>query len=203
PLLAAFIAMAPIFVPWLYGPSWEPTVRPAQILAVAGMADAVMTGIGPLMTAIGRTGALLRFNIVTLCVYAAMVFVLAPHGVVTLAVGVALFGVCIVPVSQLLLLRPYAGLGYAQLWADIRAGLVVGGGIVLAGTGLRVALEPLSLPPIVSLSVLGIAIVLLYAALLRLIFPKEWSDIRAIAGRMRGARTERAPGAVAASGPDT
>jgi lipopolysaccharide exporter len=189
PLLAFFIAVAPVLVPWLFGPAWEPSVRPAQILAVAGMADAIVTGVGPLMIAIGRPGALLRWNVIVLAGYALMVFLLAPHGLDAVAIGVALFGVAIVIGSQAALMRPYAGLSYRQLWADTRAGIVVGVGVLLAATAVREVLGRFDLPAVITLIVLGSSAVVVYGMLLRMLFPAEWSDLRALAGRIgRGRR---------------
>src|SRR5205823_14152932 len=62
PLLALFIALAPVLVPAVFGSRWSPAVLPSQILAGCGMITAVVTGLWPLMLAIGRPGTLLRFN---------------------------------------------------------------------------------------------------------------------------------------------
>jgi O-antigen/teichoic acid export membrane protein len=194
PLLGAFIVFAPVLVPWLFGAAWEPTVRPAQILAVAGMSDAIVTGVGPLMIAVGRPGALLRWNLLVLAIYAVMVFFLAPHGVNVVAAGVAIFGVLTVIGAQAALLRPYAGMTFRQLWGDIRAGVVAGGGVLVAGTLARMALERLDLPVAVLLILLSVACVVVYSALLWTLFPAAWNDLRTIAGKLGGrGRPESSP----------
>lgn len=185
PLLALFVATAPLLIPWLFGPAWEPSVRPAQILAVAGMADAVVTGVGPLMIALGRPGALLRFNLLVLVVYAIVIYVLAPYGIEVVATGVAVFGVATVLGVQGLLLGPAAGLSFRQLWADTRGGLVIGAAVLLVATGIRVGLVSLGLADFPVLLMTGVASCLLYLVLLRRFFAAEWGDLRAILTRRR------------------
>ncbi len=193
PLLATFIVAAPVLVPWLFGSTWEPAVLPAQIMAVAGMAEAIMTGVGPLMVALGRPGVLLRLNLLVLAVFTVTIFVLAPYGIEAVAVGVAGFGILTVVGMQTLILRPYAGFTFGQLWDEIRAGIAVGTGILLVGTIVRIVLEALDVRPFALLLVLGAVTALVYAALLRTLFPAAWDDLRAIFLAVRGDARSRAP----------
>ena len=185
PLLAVFIATAPVLVPWLFGPAWEPSVRPAQILAVAGMADAVITGVGPLMIALGRPGALLRFNLILFVWYAGMIYVLAPHGIEAVAIGVAVFGVAAVFAAQAVLLLPAAGLSFRQLWYDTRAGLVLGAAVLLVATAIREALTWLDVGDVPLLLVACSASGLVYLLILRAFFVAEWADLRVVFTRVR------------------
>lgn len=188
PVLATFVGVAPLLIPWLFGETWEPTVAPAQILAVAGMADAVMTGTGPLMVAIGRPGALTWWNLGQLAVYALMVVILAPHGVVVLAVGVGLFGIASTVAMHGFLVRRYLGLSYRQLLLDVRAGIVTGA-VVLAGTSsLREAVERVDLVEPVAIVLLCLAATALALATVRTFFKAEWEDVTAIVRRDRGSR---------------
>lgn len=186
PLLAVFIAVAPVLIPWLFGPAWEPSVRPAQILAVAGMADAVVTGGGPLMIAVGQPGHLLRFNLALFVSYGAMIYVLAPYGIETVAIGVAVFGVVTVLAVQAVLLGPAIGLSFRQLWFDTRAGLAVGAALLLVAGGLRRGLVTLELDPFFVLLIVSAAASGLYLLLLRSFFGAEWDDLRSVVTRSRG-----------------
>ena len=70
PLMAFFIGTAPVLIPWVFGAAWQPAVRPAQIIAVAGIAYSIATGTGPLMVAVGKPHALLVWSVcelVALC----------------------------------------------------------------------------------------------------------------------------------------
>ena len=63
PILAVGIVVIPVLVPWMFGDAWRPAVRPAQILCVAGMVAAVLTGFAQVLLAAGRPKALFRFNV--------------------------------------------------------------------------------------------------------------------------------------------
>ena len=187
PLLATFVGVAPVLVPWVFGRTWEPAVVPAQIMAVAGMCDAVVTGVGPLLVAVGRARALLRWNLALLATYAALVAVLAPLGITAVAVGVASFGVAAVVGVQLLLLRPAVGLSLGDLWLDVRAGVVAGAAVLAAVTGARRALDALDLADPVVLVALGIVAAATYVAVLRLAFGTAWRDLTSVVRRTRTA----------------
>lgn len=189
PLLASFIAAAPVLIPWLFGSAWEPAVRPAQIMAVAGMAEAIMAGIGPLMVALGRPGVLLRWNLAVLGVYAVMIYVLAPHGIQVVAIGVATFGVLALVGTQAFIRRPFANLTFRDLWAETRAGILVGAVVLTAGTGVREALEAVGMPSLGVLALLGLATLLLYGGCLKAFFPAAWLDLRATFRSVGGSRS--------------
>ena len=88
PLLALLIVVAPVLVPWLFGDPWRGAVVPTQILAVAGMIAAVLTGYPQVMLAVGRPRVLLQFNLVVLGVYVGVVAATVDRGLTTLCVGV-------------------------------------------------------------------------------------------------------------------
>lgn len=142
PILATFIAVAPDVVPFLYGSEWEGAVQPAQILAVAGMAYSVTTGLGPLMVAMGRARELLRWNVCDLVGYTVVIWTLSGFGLIPVAIGVALFSSAVVIVIQHFILRPIVGLTMQQLWHDVRAGLTAAILVVAACIPLQHALDP-------------------------------------------------------------
>lgn len=183
PLLATFVGVAPVLVPWVFGETWEPTVVPAQIMALAGMCDAVVTGVGPLLVAVGRARTLLRWNLAVLAAYAALVGALAPFGITAVAVGVASFGLAVVVGVQLLLLRPTVGLTLRDLWGDVRAGVLAGAAVLVVVAAARRALEPLDLADPVVLAVLGAVAAATYVAVLRLAFADAWRDLTAVVRR--------------------
>lgn len=198
PLLAMFIAAAPVLIPWLFGSVWKPAVVPAQIMSVAGMAEAITAGIGPLMVAIGRPGILLRYNLAVFGLYSAMIFLLVPYGIEVVAVGVAGFGVLTVMGVQVFIRRPFLGLTWRDLWSETRAGIVVGAAVLVFAAGLREALQTLGLPSLAVLCLLGAAALLVYVGLLRALFPTEMSDLRTIFRAVGGRKRASTP-----SGPDS
>jgi PST family polysaccharide transporter len=188
PLLAGFIAVAPVLIPWLFGERWQPVVVPAQIMALAGMADAVTTGIGPLMVALGRPRLLLGWNVTELVVYVVMIALLAAHGLTWVSIGVAAFGIASMVVAQGVVMPRVIDLSLLDFWREIRAG-VIGGAVALpvlvAG---RIALVEAGVPTLPLLLALGVVGVAVYGAVLRLLFGEVWADLLMLVGRVLGSK---------------
>jgi O-antigen/teichoic acid export membrane protein len=183
PIMAFFIATAPVLIPWLYGNAWEPAVRPAQIIAVAGITDAITTGTGALMVAVGKPHALLVWSLFELVLYAGLILVLAPHGLIAVSIGVALFGVASVLVNQVFLLKPFVGLPVAQLLDDILPGLVAGAGVLVCVALVREALSG-EVGTVPSLLFLGFVGAIVYLAVLRFVFREELRGLESIIRRI-------------------
>lgn len=113
PLLSILIVTAPELVPWVFGERWAPAVAPVQILAVAGMVAAVLTGYPQILLAAGRPRVLLVFNLALLALYIAVSWLAAPQGITTLAYAV-------VGIHLVLLVSVYAGLFRGVLGIPIR-----------------------------------------------------------------------------------
>lgn len=177
PMLATFIAVAPVLVPWLFGSPWEGSVLPSQILAVVGMGTAVVTGIGPLLLAAGKQRALLVYNVLTLIAYAATVYVAAPHGltVVCLAV-VAVQGLNFVATHYVLLER-MLGIPMRQLWADVSPGGAASLALFIAAYPLTRVLSDADVEPALILVLAGALAALTWFATVRMLFPAAWGDV--------------------------
>jgi len=183
PLLASLIVLAPLLIPWLLGPRWAPAVRPTQILAVAGMVAAILTGYPQVMLALGRPRALLRFNVAMLGGYAAVVALAAGHGLTVVAVAVAGFYLAILAGVYRLLLRRHLGISIRALLAELAPALV--GCVALVGVAapLRALLAPV-LPPLLALALVGCAGLLTYVATLRAVSPAAWRDLALLLARV-------------------
>jgi O-antigen/teichoic acid export membrane protein len=183
PLLALLIVLAPVAIPYLLGSAWAPSVRPAQILAVAGMIAAVLTGYAQVMLAVGRPRALLRFNLGMLAAYAVVVALAASHGliVVSIAVSVAYLGI-LAGVYRFLLAR-YVGISIARLIPEL--GPAIAGCLALAAVAeaLLHVVDPV-LGELASLAIVGPAGLLAYAVALRAVSPPAWSDLRLLFARV-------------------
>jgi len=183
PILAMFIAIAPVLVPFVYGSPWEPAVVPSQILAGAGMVMALSTGMGPLVVAAGKPQALARWNVVLLVGYAATVFVSASAGgIVTVCAAVTAFYIVQLLVFHYFLLERLVGIPMRSLFYDVASAAT--GSIAL----LLVALPTVALldghevaAPLVCVvaTALGLAA---YLVVVRGLFPKTWQDL-ALLGR--------------------
>jgi O-antigen/teichoic acid export membrane protein len=184
PLLASLVVLAPVLVPFVFGPAWIPSVRPAQILAVAGMVAAILTGYSQVMLAVGKPRELLRFNIGMLIAYGGAVYLAATHGLVTVAAAVVgVYALVLIGVYRLLLQR-HVGIRAWSLIAELRP--AVAGAVVLLAVGfpLRRGFESLDAPSVVTIVVVGCAGLAAYAAVLKVGFAAVWDDLWMLAERV-------------------
>ncbi len=191
PPLVALILLAPILVPAVFGPRWEPAVVPTQILAVAGLISAAQTGVGPLIASLGRPGAMLRWNIGNIVVLGIGVYLVAPHGLTALSVTVLGLRMLRFVASYELLLRPIAGVPRRALVADLAPAVVSAGVAVAAGACVQewILEDP---PGVVEVVVVGGVVATAYLASLRLAFPQAFgqliSAVRQLLSRSRAGK---------------
>jgi PST family polysaccharide transporter len=187
PLLVYFVVVADVLVPWLFGEKWAGSVEPARILTVVGLTSAVVTGNGPLLIAVGRTGTLFVWTACEMVAYCAVLFLIAPLGLTWVAIGLAAFNVLKLAALQYVLHR-FVGVPFRQIWIDILPGVsasVVAGGVAYP---LLQALTSVGAPVVVTLTVVGLVMGALYLVLLRLAWPRAAADLRLIAERFVPAR---------------
>ena len=180
PCLTALIATAPVIIPFAFGAEWEPAVRPCQILAVAGMIAAVLTGYGQVMLAVGRPRRLLYFNIAVLLTYAAAVAAACSHGLIFVTIVVAGVYVLILLAVYRYLLGPSLGLSITSLLPGL--GPAVAGSLALlaASVPLRIFLEH-RLPAPLTFCIVILAGAAVYLVVLRTMFRSTWTDLRRLA----------------------
>ena len=185
PFLTSLIVLAPLLVPFVFGAEWTPSVAPTQVLALAGMIAAVLTGYSQVMLAIGRPRPLLLFNAARLLVYGGAVFAASGHGLMAVAGAVvAAYAVILVGAYRILLQR-YVGISIARLVPEL--GPAVVGCLALAGVTLALlgVLEG-SLPRPLVIALVGSSGLAVYALVLRLAFVAAWNDVRLLATRVLG-----------------
>jgi O-antigen/teichoic acid export membrane protein len=183
PLLASLIVLGPVLIPFVLGGEWIPAVRPAQILAVAGMVAAVLTGYPQVMLAVGRPRKLLNFNVVMLIAYAAIVAVVAHQGLITVAIAVVIAYLAILAGVYRFMLQRYVGISIARLVPEL--GPAVVGCLALAAIDepLRRLLYPTigAAPTIV---IAGTAGLVVYCLALRLVSRATWDDLSGLVARV-------------------
>ena len=135
------------------------------------------------MVAVGKPHALLVWSLFELVLYAGLILLLAPHGLIAVSIGVALFGIASVLVNQVFLLKPFVGVPVTQLLDDILPGLVAGGGVLVSVALVREALSG-ELGPVPSLVFLGCVAAIVYLAVLRLVFREELRGLESIVRRI-------------------
>jgi O-antigen/teichoic acid export membrane protein len=185
PGLALLVILAPVLVPWLFGPDWGPAVLPTQILAGAGAATVVIDAVGAVFMATGRSRAMLGYGVAHFAVYAAAVLIAANHGglAAVSATAVAVHVIFIFVAYEMLLHdRPERTLRF--MWDDVNAALVGCAVLVAVALPVDMALDGAHVAAFVHLVAVTAAGAAAYLATLRLAFPVAWRDLRGLLRRM-------------------
>jgi teichuronic acid exporter len=182
PILAIGIVVMPALVPWLFGGAWRPAVPVAQILCIAGMVAAVLTGFAQLMLAAGHPRALFRFNIAVLLVYGVTVWLTAKQGLTVVAGAVV--GVYLLQLLGVygILFRRVVGIPVGRMVSDLSPAVVGSAAIMAIGIPLESVLRSAPAPFAVAL-LAGIGFVI-HVTVLRNFFPAVWNDLSGLVRRL-------------------
>jgi lipopolysaccharide exporter len=184
PLLSLLIVTAPDLVPWVFGERWAPAVAPVQVLCVAGMIAAVLTGYPQIMLAAGKPRALLVFNVFLLALYVVGSWIAAPYGITALAIAVVAVHVVMLVSVYAVLFRLVLGIPIRRLVTDLFPAVACS--VLMLGVAnpmaelLRenhVAVFPL-------LAVVGIVGAWAYLAALYSLFEAVWDDLLQLVRRV-------------------
>jgi O-antigen/teichoic acid export membrane protein len=192
PLLAGLVLLAPVAVPWIFGPAWEAAVLPTQILAGAGAATVVIDAVGTVLMASGRARAMLGYGVAHFLVYVLAVLFASNWGVTGVCVAAVSVHMVFVVVAYELLLRGREESAFGLLWADVSA--ATGGcvGLVAAALPVELALSASGVPAIVHMAIVGTVAACAYLAALRACSAEGWRDLSVLARRVLPARPLRA-----------
>jgi PST family polysaccharide transporter len=193
PLLSLLIVLAPDLVPWVFGERWAPAAGAVQILAVAGMIAAVLTGYPQILLAAGRPRALLGFNLVLLALYAVTSWIAAPYGLTALALTVVGVHVVMIVAVYGVLFQRLLGIPIGRLVSDLLPAVACSAGLLAAAVPLAGLLRNAGAPvPLLALLV-GAVGALVYCSALRSLFPVVWNDVVGLIARVLpdSARTVR------------
>jgi O-antigen/teichoic acid export membrane protein len=197
PLLATLIVTAPELVPFVFGDPWRAAVEPTQILAVAGMIAAILTGYPQVMLAAGRPRPLMIFNCCVLVVYGLVVYATAGLGLDAVAVAVVLVHVGMLAAVYLVLFRRVLGMPIGRLVGDLGPAVLGSAAIVAVGLPLAAFLREIgTAAPILILLAGGVGL-LVQALTLRFFFPAVWADVSLLVRRVLPSRPR-----IESSGPD-
>lgn len=166
PMMLGLLAVATPLVAAVLGPRWMPVATLLTILALVGMAQSIGTTVGHIYKAKGRTDWMLAWGVFSGVVTVSLFVIGLRWGVVGVAAAYAIR-------TALLILPGYAipfkliGLAVRDLavalWATLRAGLAMFGGVV----ALRIALNWMGIAqPWIVLGVSVLTGVLIYGALM-------------------------------------
>jgi O-antigen/teichoic acid export membrane protein len=193
PLLSLLIVLAPDLVPWVFGERWAPAAGPVQILAVAGMIAAILTGYPQILLAAGKPRALLIFNVVLLALYAASSWIAAPYGITALAISVVVVHIAMIVAVYGVLFRLLLRIPIGRLVSDLLPAIACSLALFAAGVPLAGLLRDAGAPVPALAALVGLAGTAVYASALRSFFPVVWNDIVQLTARVLpdGARTVR------------
>jgi O-antigen/teichoic acid export membrane protein len=192
PLLVGLVVLAPVVVPWLFGPAWEAAVLPTQLLAGAGAATVVIDAVGTVFMATGRSRALLGFGVAHFAVYIAVVLFASNWGVTGVAIAASSVHLAFVVVAYEMLLHGRAEHALRLLWEDVSAATVACVAMAAAAWPVEMALSNAGAPPVVHVVVVGIVGGAAYLAAIRLWFKDAWRDLSALVRRVLPVRRAQA-----------
>jgi O-antigen/teichoic acid export membrane protein len=184
PLLVGLVLLAPVVVPWIFGPAWEPAVLPTQLLAGAGAATVVIDAVGTVFMATGRSRALLGFGVAHFVVYIAVVFVASNWGVTGVAIAASGVHLVFVVVAYTMLVHGRPENPLRLLWSDASAAAVSSVAMAAAALPVELALRSSGAPAIAHLVVVGAVGGSAYLVAMRLWFKDAWRDLSALVQRV-------------------
>jgi O-antigen/teichoic acid export membrane protein len=184
PLLVALALLAPVVVPWAFGPGWEPAVLPTQILALGGAAVLVTDAVGSALMAAGRSRALLGYGVAHFAVYAGAVLAVAAHGLAAVAATASIVHTVFLFVAYRVLLRGTILSAARVLWVDIAPATLSCAALVAVAGPAEWALATLDAPALVHLTGVGAAGAVAYLLALRAWFPASFDDLAAALRRI-------------------
>jgi lipopolysaccharide exporter len=191
PLLTLLAIVAPVLIPWLLGPDWQPAVLPTQILAIGGASTLVIDTAGVALAAAGRSRAMLGFGVAHFVVYAAAVWIVAPMGIAAVAVAAAVVHTGFLVVSYSVMLARSGERALRQVCIDVAPASLASVGLAVVAVPASLALSAAAVPVLVQVAVVGLIGCGGYLLTLRTAFPGPFRELcKAVArivplGRLR------------------
>jgi O-antigen/teichoic acid export membrane protein len=187
--LSLLVITAPSLVPMLLGAKWSPAIRPAQVMAVAGMVGCLTDANTQLLLAAGRASSVLKGTFFATIAYGLAVFLGTKAGVTGAATGASAVYVGWLLLSYHYQVRPLLGVSTLRLLLDAGPGFAAAAALVAVGLPLNHLLVTMGLPHIVVFPVALIAGAAVYITVVRLLFASTARElisvVRSIARRRR------------------
>jgi lipopolysaccharide exporter len=184
PMLVSLTVLAPVIVPWLFGPAWIPAVVPTQILAAGGAATVVIDGVGAVLMAAGRARAMLGYGVAHFVVYAGAVVFASSYGLVGVSVAAGVVHSAFVIVAYQVLLRDRVKRTLRFMWEDLSAASISCVAFLVVAWPLNVALARAGVAAPLQVLLVSAAGLMAYVAVLRTWFPAAWGDLVALLRRL-------------------
>lgn len=184
PLLALLVLLAPVVIPWLFGPTWEPAVLPTQILVLGGAATMVINACGSALMAAGRTRALLGYGVAHFVVYVGAVLAVAHLGLPAVAVAASVVHGIFLLVAYVVLLRGLVPSPTRVLWQDLAPATTACLALAALAVPIDWGLSTVSAPAIVQMAAVGLGGGVSYLIALRVWFPAPAHDLASAVRRI-------------------
>jgi O-antigen/teichoic acid export membrane protein len=188
PLLALLVILAPLVIPWLFGPAWEPAVLPTQILALGGATTMAINSCGSALMAAGRARALLGYGVAHFVVYVGAVLAVAHLGLAAVAIAGSVVHTIFLGVAYFVLLRGRARNPLLVLWHDLAPAILACAALVAVALPVDWGMSAIDTPVLLQLAGVGLAGGIAYMAALRAWFPARAHDLNAVIRRILPSR---------------
>ena len=176
--------VAPVAIPWVFGPEWGPAVAPTQVLAIGGAAVIMIDAAGATLMAAARPRAVLGFGWAHFAAYATAVFFTAPLGLTAVAAAAATVHTAFVFVAYSLMFHRAGRDVVAQVWKDVAPALCSSAALVAVSLPASVALTAMNVAPLPYLAVVGAAGSIAYLLALRVGFARTWRTLVSFLSRL-------------------
>jgi O-antigen/teichoic acid export membrane protein len=184
PLLVLLAIIAPIFIPFFFGPQWMPAVVPTQILAIGGAATVVIDAAGAALMASGRPRALVGYGWAHFAVYGGAVLLVAPLGLNAVAIAAAVVHTSFLLIAYIVLLRGSGQRPLLTLWRDVAPAILSCAILAAVAVPASMALVSAGIPVLSYLVAESVIAAIVYLLTLRLVFPDTWSGLRSLLGHI-------------------
>ena len=191
PFLGILVATAPWAIPAIYGARWSEAVVPTQVLAIGGMAWAVLAGVEGVTIASGHPGVLAVFNTVSLVLVGLVAYFVAPFGVDMVAVAMVGLELSFLLISQYWVLWRTVGIPLRDAFRD-PAPAVVCTAIMIVVIAPIASLLGRQLPALLNVGVCGLLGLLVYGAAVNRLSPSAWAILRSLLQMLAPVRRVRA-----------
>ena len=114
PAIIGFSVLAPVAIPFIFGPQWEESAKIARLLGFMALPFTVNRFAGPALATLGRSGLLAKIAALQLALTVVMTLAAAPYGLLAIAGAYVARAYLVLPL-QMWAFKKYSGLGYGEL----------------------------------------------------------------------------------------
>ncbi|WP_191905663.1 lipopolysaccharide biosynthesis protein [Microbacterium caowuchunii] len=177
PVMAFIAVAAPALVPFVFGPGWETSVVPAQILAVAGILTVSALLDQGLFIGAGKPGRWLAYALVIDLLTVLATLVAVQFGLVAVTVGFVIV-CCVATATRWVLVARLTRTPVRRIAAPVLRSLPAGA--FASAVAVAAFLICAALPEAIQIAVTGIVLLGAYVALVRLTQPALYREIIAL-----------------------